>query len=467
MVGLSILLLLLRNFAGIYAGEWDTGAAPIDSYTTETKFGYSVAISDSFAIVGATDVKKAFIFAYDPLSGAWGTTAAATIDSYTTETNFGYSVAMSDSFAIVGAPSMKKAFIFAYNPLSGSWGTTAAATIDYSTINFPSASFFGNCVAMTDSYTIVGAMNSNKAFIFTYDSSLGAWDTTPIAIIDGYSGLFGQSVAMTDSYAIIGALSSQIAYIFAYDSSSGAWGTTAAATIDGYTTETLFGESVAISDGFALVGSVDNTAFIFAYDSSSGTWDTTAAVNVDYRTLNSIAITDSYAYVDGRIYSFDPGSGTWGTIAVANIEGDYSSAGMSSANVILGNPSASTVSIYRLLDSPTGQPTGVPSGQPTSIPSGEPTTPCKTDDDKKGLETLLDEYGAVAVGGVVAVIALSLCFNLYSLCYYCRKPKPNKVSSALDTRNLTRVTPEDTNTAAGKFPKRVNRSGDKENVLAY
>ena len=47
MVGLSILLLLLRNFAGIYAGEWDTGAAPIDSYTTETKFGYSVAISDT------------------------------------------------------------------------------------------------------------------------------------------------------------------------------------------------------------------------------------------------------------------------------------------------------------------------------------------------------------------------------------------------------------------------------------
>merc|ERR1711988_1941507 len=87
-------------------------------------------MTSDYAIVGAPGAKKAFIFAYDSSSETWSTTAVATIDGYTSETNFGFNIAMTSDYAIVGAYGAKKAFIFAYDSSSETWSTTAVATID-------------------------------------------------------------------------------------------------------------------------------------------------------------------------------------------------------------------------------------------------------------------------------------------------------------------------------------------------
>ena len=46
-------------------------------------FGNTVAVADSFAIVGAVTDKKAFVFAKDTSTGIWDTTAVASITGYT------------------------------------------------------------------------------------------------------------------------------------------------------------------------------------------------------------------------------------------------------------------------------------------------------------------------------------------------------------------------------------------------
>lgn len=52
--------------------------------------------------------KKAFIF--KNTDGTWGTTAAFNLDQNTGDSRFGNSVAISSEFAIVGATAAKKAF---------------------------------------------------------------------------------------------------------------------------------------------------------------------------------------------------------------------------------------------------------------------------------------------------------------------------------------------------------------------
>merc|ERR1711865_773656 len=80
-------------------------------------FGSSVAISSEFAIVGANNAEKAFIF--KNTGGTWGTTAAFNLDQNTGDGQFGASVAISSEFAFVGANTAGqpavisgKAFIF-------------------------------------------------------------------------------------------------------------------------------------------------------------------------------------------------------------------------------------------------------------------------------------------------------------------------------------------------------------------
>ena len=117
-VSKALTILLLLTFTSSSSAAWDTTAvATIDGYTDEYGFGYAVAMTDNYAIVGASKgvgANIAYIFANN--NGVWNTTAVATIDGYTSEDGFGHAVAMTDNYAIVGATDFdgaQKAFIFA------------------------------------------------------------------------------------------------------------------------------------------------------------------------------------------------------------------------------------------------------------------------------------------------------------------------------------------------------------------
>ena len=253
-----------------------------NAYSTSTQdfFGNSVAISGDRAIVGAyleddaggTSSGKAYI--YNVTTGALVHTLNNP-NAYNTSNNdyFGRSVAISGNYAVVGAyleddaggTSSGKAYIFNI--------TTGALVY---TLDDPNAyggsfeDFFGNSVAVSGDYAIVGASSeddaggtgSGKAYI--YNATTGALVhtlTNPNAYGTSVADSFGYSVAISGDRAIVsahqesdaGGTDSGKAYIFNVTTGALVY------TLDNpnaYDTSNndRFGNSVAISGDRAIVG---------------------------------------------------------------------------------------------------------------------------------------------------------------------------------------------------------------------
>ena len=329
-----------------------------DGNTQSDEFGNSVGISDNYAIVGAyaedspdgLESGKAYI--YDPATGA----LLHTLDNpnaYDTSQydRFGISVSISDSYAIVGAyneddvggSSSGKAYIF--DPMTGALLHTLDNPNGYST---STSDYFGWSVSISDTYAIVGTYseddaggsNSGKAYIF--NPSTGALLHTldnPNAYSTSASDYFGWSVSISDTYAIVGAWleddaggsSSGKAYIF--NPSTGALLHTLDNPND-YSTSggDDFGYSVSISDTYAIVGARDegsasgvSSGRAYIFNPSTGallhTLSSDGAIVQDYFGW-SVGISDNYAIVgayrddtlpndsNGKVYIFDPSTGS-------------------------------------------------------------------------------------------------------------------------------------------------------------
>jgi hypothetical protein len=308
-----------------------------NAYSTSANdyFGYSVAISDSYAIVGAyleddaggTQSGKAYIF--HTANGALAYTLNNP-NAYSTSVNdnFGRSVAISDSYAIVGAfleddaggINSGKAYIF--HTANGALAHTLDNPNAYDT---SLEDRFGISVDISNSYAIVGAFleddaggtQSGKAYIFhTANGSLAYTLDNPNAYDTSVNDYFGYSVAISDSYAIVGAyregdvggIESGKAYV--YYTANGAL----AYTLDNpnaYDTSANdnFGISVDISDSYAIVGAYreddaggginSGKAYIFhtANGSLAYTLDNPNASGISDQFGYSVSISDSYAIV--------------------------------------------------------------------------------------------------------------------------------------------------------------------------
>jgi len=300
------------------------------------RFGWSVSITESYAIVGAyreddaggTDSGKAYI--YDNSTGNLLYTLdnpnAYDASSYD---NFGYSVSISESYAIVGAPaeddaggvSSGKAYIY-----STSTGNLLYTLDNPNAYNTSISDNFGLSVAICESYAIVsafkeddaGGTDSGKAYI--YDNSTGNLLYTldnPNAYGTSASDRFGQSISISESYAIVGAYvegdaggtNSGKAYIFSTSTGNLLY------TLDnpnpyGTSGNDFFGWSVSISESHAIVGAYKeddaggtDSGKAYIYSTSTGNllytldnpnaYDTSASDYFGY----SVSITESHAIV--------------------------------------------------------------------------------------------------------------------------------------------------------------------------
>ena len=244
------------------------------------KFAISVAISDNYAIVGAyfeddaggLNSGKAYI--YNVTTGV----LLHTLDNpnpYGTSADdrFGWSVAISGDYAIVGAyqedgvegGNSGKAYIF--NVATGALVHTLDNPNAYDT---GSNDKFGTSVSISDNYAIVGVneendaggIESGKAYIF--DVTTGALLHTldnPNAYGTSAEDQFGTSVSISDNYAIISAQQEDDAggidsgKVYIYNVTTGVL----VHTIDnpnayGTSENDKFGISVAISDDYIIVG---------------------------------------------------------------------------------------------------------------------------------------------------------------------------------------------------------------------
>ena len=324
-------------------------------------FGFSVAISGDYAIVGAyqeddaggTSSGKAYIF--NVTTGVLVHTLNNP-NAYGTSNGdaFGYSVAISGDYAIVsayledeaGGDISGKAYIF--NVTTGALIHTLNNPNAYGTSN---GDTFGRSVAISGDYAIVGAYqedafagtDTGKAYIFNVTTgvlvhTLDNPNADGIALFDTFS----QAVAISGDYAIVGAWSeddaggteSGKAYIFNVTTGAlihtlnnpNAYGTSAG---------DLFGYSVAISGDYAIVGAYveddaggtsSGKAYIFnvttgvlvhtldnpnAYGTSEfDIFGGAVAISGDYAMVSAVGEDDAGGSASGKAYIFNVTTGT-------------------------------------------------------------------------------------------------------------------------------------------------------------
>ena len=326
-------------------------------------FGDSVAISGNYAIVGApyeddldgNNSGKAYI--YNVTTGALVHTLNNP-NAYSTSADdyFGYSVAISGNYAIVGAmgeddaggSASGKAYI--YNVATGQLVHTLNNPNAYST---SIADTFSTSVAISGNYAIVGAYQeddaggtqSGKAYIFNVTTGkLVHTFNNPNAYSTSADDYFGYSVGISGNYAIVGALFeadaggtfSGKAYIFNVTTGQLVW-TLNNPNAYGAPGGDVFGSSVAISGNYAIVGT-GYSFFGFSEDDAGGASSGKAYIfNVTTGqlvwTLNnpnaygtsaidlfglSVAISGNYAIV-GTPYEDDVGGSASGKAYIYNV----------------------------------------------------------------------------------------------------------------------------------------------------
>jgi hypothetical protein len=244
-------------------------------------FGYSVAISGTTAVIGAdarnSGTGAAYVF---KRSGTkWTQQAELTASNGAAGDSFGVSVAITaaTSTAVVGADTKNSSAGAAYVfTRSGStWTQRAELTASDAAAN----SFFGFSVAIAGSTAVVGATGSNRtgaAYVFTGSGS--TWtQQAKLTATRGIAGdEFGFSVALSGITAAVGAINNNAgagaAYVFTR--SGTIWTQQAKLTASDGAGSDFFGYSVSLSATAAVVGAPDNlgTGAAYIFTGSGSTW---------------------------------------------------------------------------------------------------------------------------------------------------------------------------------------------------
>eukprot|EP01083_Nonionella_stella_P202539 739879_1 len=241
-----------------------------DDGSTDDNFGYSVALSNDYAVIGAygnSGSGCAYVFERNYL-GHWNQTAKLLPHDGATDDFFGYSVAIFNNYAVIGAyndddkgAQSGSAYIYERDSFGG-WNRTAKLV----PVDGAADDRFGRSVAVSTNYTAIGAhrddgigANSGSVYIFERDTE-GQWSQTAKLVADDEAAddNFGVSVAARNNYLVIGApgdlYNSGSSYIFQRNE-SGQWNQTAKLRPVDLTTDDQFGMHVAASDDYIVIGS--------------------------------------------------------------------------------------------------------------------------------------------------------------------------------------------------------------------
>ena len=258
----------------------------------DDQFGYSVAISNDFAVIGSskdsilsgesayyTESGSAYIYQWN--KNKWEYKQKLVPDNLKPHMKFGISVAIENNYIAVGAyeynnningveiPNSGAVFIFKYN--GEEWVQDSMLVADDAVENGD----FGFSVSISGNYLIAGC-NMKKPFgaAYIFKNNQGVW-TQQYMITSGNDGTwirFGYSVSIDGDYACVGARSdsytrsdlanpvrSGSAFIFKREDES--WVKQKRLIDKTAGTNDLFGSSVSISGNTVLVGAHGNDLF--------------------------------------------------------------------------------------------------------------------------------------------------------------------------------------------------------------
>jgi hypothetical protein len=335
------------------SGTWKTlGKLLAEEPKFGDEFGYSVAISENYAIVGAPndDVStnggvpqsnqgSAQIYKRDSINWSFDQTITGGFGG--NGNRFGWSVGISGDYAIVGEPlngttapvnygKAGAAYIF----FRGSLGTWKQSQF-LNASDKAAGDEFGNSVAISGDYAIVGAMledhnasggsnlsKAGSAYIFKRNGSTWTQAKKIVASDREAGDMFGVSVSISGDYAIVGAYNEDqdktggntlsnagSAYIF--KNTAGSWAQANKIVASDRGGSDLFGYSVAISGDYAIAG-----AYSESEDEAGG--NNLAAAGSCYIFKNCIARkTDvqtacrAFTWIDGKTYTQSNNTATY------------------------------------------------------------------------------------------------------------------------------------------------------------
>lgn len=311
-------------------------------------FGYSVALDGGTALIGAPyddDQGSAYVFVR-AADGTWRQQAKLTAGDGAAEDSFGYSVAVADGAAVIGAPydddqgnSSGSAYVFV-RAADGTWSRQAKLAAS----DGAAEDSLGFSVALDGGTAVIGAKNcdpatflcSGSAYVFVRSAG-SIWNQQAKLAAGGGSAneVFLRSVSVSGNIALVGAdgydgqgFPSGAAYVFVR-SPYGTWSQEAKlSTSDGNENDS-FGSSVAVDGNTALIGTnFSGSAYVFVR-SADGTWRQQAKLTAgdaapDYYAFNSVAVdgdtaviglvrgSESDDYSAGAAYVFArSANGTW------------------------------------------------------------------------------------------------------------------------------------------------------------
>ncbi|MEP0985353.1 T9SS type A sorting domain-containing protein [Ekhidna sp.] len=268
----------INNAGAVYilkrdqTGNWLEQQKLVASDRTEGfEFGYSVAISGNFAIVGAPyesffQVKApnrgaAYLFEFDEISETWNEVQKLTAIDWEPNANFGHAVSIHGTKAIVGAPlddsssgsDTGSAYVYE-NDGNGNWSMTKHLTASDKESN----DRFGFSVDIAEEVSTVGAiLKSNKAgAAYIFNRNNGSWNIEHkvVAQNSAPNHYFGYSISTSEQSFIVGApyaggvygdpfYNTGAAYVFEFDGSN--WVQVQELVSDVRTQGDAFGYSVA------------------------------------------------------------------------------------------------------------------------------------------------------------------------------------------------------------------------------
>jgi len=263
-------------------------------------FGYSVAVSGDFAVVGALQATvdgnsyqgAAYVFAKS--GGVWTQQQKLTASDGTENAQFGKSVAIDGNTILIGAQSDStwRGAAYVFTESAGTWTQAQKLTASDS----QTSSYFGGAVALQGSVAVVGEYNATidgviqqgAAYVFT--ESNGTWTQSQklIASDGAIQDQFGHAVALDGATIAISAWSATIngnvsqGALYLFTNSGGSWTQTQKLVVADGQQDDEFGRSIALSGNdllvgaaYAAVGSNDQQGAVYVFAGDTGTWTQT------------------------------------------------------------------------------------------------------------------------------------------------------------------------------------------------
>ncbi len=388
---------VFHNISGVWQEESILTASDATEYDF---FGYAMDNSGEYVVIGAygnddAATESGAIYLFRWVDGSWIEHQKLTAEDAAANDKFGISVAMNNSFVVVGAPEnanegVKTGSVYLFHNAMDDWIPFDKLTAEDAALG----DHFGSSVAIDDYYFVVGAEYKNEGetwsgAAYVYQDYGDNWEqTAKLTPTDpALYQYFGHSADVFQNHILIGGKGETsfsqdqkgVAYMFNYTSENNTWNTLAKIQPQEYEASDFFGRSVCMSSNAILIGAhasdvnYEDAGIAYVFDAIAPTitqqpnslnnveWGTNVqfdilayGTNISYQWFK-----DGETLVDGNTIS----GALTNTLSISNVSpidegeyqcvltGEYGSLSSQIAELqlavgLLESPSASSFSIY-------------------------------------------------------------------------------------------------------------------------